>query len=211
MKLSDIRAWLASDRDYAQGAALYAALGTSKTYQRLFGLAATTYSRGVLARELEALVVEVQHAIAASEQVSPETAPLPVPAPAPEAPRPEQTSQLLVSLDLQLRQVRDERSHLHPQLTGKGVGKKARGVMAFRIVELTAQEARLKALKAHVRHHGRLPGPVATDEVSDAGELRRRLQNCLSQRSKLRKLPEQAAKLADIEAEIILIRSKLKL
>jgi hypothetical protein len=206
MKLPDIDAWLAGDRDFKQGVALYAALGTSTTYQRLFSLGATDYSRPVLVRELSALVAAVEPA-PTPVALAPVTAPL-EPAPAPAVPAAEPSPQLLDDLHQQLRAVRDERSHLHPQLTAKNLGKKARLDIALRIVKLTAQEVGLKAKEAHVRQHGRLPGPMATVDVTDEAELRRRLLNLRSRRSKLKDQPE---KLVAIEAEISLIQSKLKL
>jgi hypothetical protein len=207
MKLSDIRAWLDSARDFTQGRALYAASGPSKAYQRLFSLGATEYSRQVLARELTGLVEVVEPAVEVlSPPLPPETPPTPV-VPAPEVPSiVAATKELLVGLSQQLRAVRDERSHLHPQLTAARAGKKARGVVAMRIVALTTEEARLKGLEKHVLAHGRLPGPVATAEVTDESELRQRLLNLRSRRSKAKDKPE---KLAVIQAEIELIQSKL--
>ncbi len=202
MNLPDVSTWLASDRDFKQGVALYAALGTSTTYQRLFGLGATDYSQQVLVRELSALVAPPEAAPAPVVVQVP--APVPVVTPAPELRA--DVEGLLADLHAQLRAVRDERSHLHPQLTAKNVGKKARLGTALRIVELTGQEVKLKALEAHVRQHGRLPGPVATAEVSDEAELRRRLLNLRSRRSKAKGQPE---KLVALEAEITLIQSKL--
>jgi hypothetical protein len=207
MKLPDITAWLASGCDFKQGVALYAALGASATYQRLFSLGATDYSRQVLVRELSALVPAV------------EPAPMPVPPPpavalqgpalAPEPPPAGPAPQLLANLRQQLRAARDERSHLHPQLTAKNVGKKARLAVCLRIVVLTAEEVKLKALEKHVLQHGRLPGPVATADVTDETELRRRLLTLRTRRSKLKGKPEKAEKLAAIEAEIMLIQSKI--
>jgi hypothetical protein len=205
MKLPDITAWLAGDRDFKQGVALYAALGASATYQRLFGLGATDYSRQVLVRELSALVL-VPEPEAVPLPPEPPAAPL-GPAPTPPAPAAEPAPQVLDDLSQQLRAVRDERSQQHAQLTAKNLGKAARLVLALRIVELTRQEVKLKAQEAHVRQHGRLPGPVATADVSDEAELRRRLLNLRSRRSKLKDKPE---KLAPIEAEISLIQLKLK-
>jgi hypothetical protein len=194
MKLPDIDAWLAGDRDFKQGVALYAALGTSTTYQRLFSLGATNYSREVLVRELGGLLAAVPApALAGLGLASPAS-----PGPALAA---------LDDLHQQLRTVRDERSHLHPQLTARGTGQKRRLGLALRIVELTAQEVGLKAKEAHVRQHGRLPGPVATADVTDEAELRRRLRRLSSRRSKLKDKPE---KLAIVEAEISLIQLKLK-
>jgi hypothetical protein len=209
MKLPDIDAWLAGDRDFKQGVALYAALGTSTTYQRLFSLGATNYSREVLVRELGGLLAAVPAPALAGEAS---------PGPALEAPAlagqglasPASPGPALAALDdlhQQLRTVRDERSHLHPQLTARGTGQKRRLGLALRIVELTAQEVGLKAKEAHVRQHGRLPGPVATADVTDEAELRRRLLNLRSRRSKLKDKPE---KLAIVEAEISLIQLKLK-
>jgi hypothetical protein len=209
MNLPDVSAWLASDRDFKQGVALYAALGTSTTYQRLFSLGATDYSCSVLVRELSALVAmpvpEAALAPVVGPAPPPAAAPVPVVAPAPELLA--DVEGQLADLHAQLRAVRDERSHIHPQLTAKNVGKKARLGTALRIVELTGQEVKLKALEAHVRQHGRLPGPVATADVSDEAELRRRLLNLRSRRSKAKGQPE---KLAALEAEITLIQSKLK-
>lgn len=221
MKLEEITAWLASGQDFAQGVALYNAGTPSATYQGLFAQGATTFSRSVLGRELRALVdvvaptpappvvalpaLEPPAAVPAPEVVLVATDPVPEPPAAAPAP-----NTALQDVRQQLKAVRDERSHLHPQLTGKNVGKTARGVVAMQIVALTASEAKLKALEAHVLAHGRLPGPVATEELSDAGELRRRLANCRSLRSKLKKDPKRADDLAGVETEILLIQSKLK-
>ena len=215
MKLPDIQAWLASAQDFKQGVALYAALGQNPVYQRLFTLGATDYSRRVLLRELSSLVepgrdtiAVVVHELAAlvseinkGDEVVAESVPPLVPPAA---------SQLLADVRQQLKAARDERSHVHPQLTAPNLGRKARLVLALRIVALTSQEVKLKALEAHVQQHGRLPGPVATAEVTDEAVLRQRLLNLRSRRSKLKGKPEQAEKLAAIEEEIALIQSKLK-
>jgi hypothetical protein len=206
MNLPDVSTWLASDRDFKQGVALYAALGTSNTYQRLFGLGASDYSRQVLARELSALVAPAPAEVAPAVVPAPPLAVAPASVPAPAPPEAPANPQLLADLHQQLRAVRDERSHIHPQLTAPNLGRKARLKHALRIVELTGQEVKLKAQEAHVRQHGRLPGPVATADVKEEAELRRRLLNLRSRRSKAKGQPE---KLAAIEAEITLIQSKL--
>jgi len=205
MNLADIRAWLASSQDFTQGVALYAALGTSAAYKRLFTLDATDYSRQVLVRELSGIENQVLDVVdsVAQPAAQPEPPAAPMPAPEPHAP----DSPLLVDLRQQLRAVRDERSQQHAQLTAKGVGQKRRRELAGQIVALTAQEVTLKSQVAHVLEHGRLPGPVATAEVSDPVELKRRLLNLRSRRSKAKNEPE---KLVAIEAEITLIQSKLK-
>lgn len=204
MKLSDITTWLESSRDFAQGAALYQALGPSATYKRLFTLGKNDYTRQVLARELGELLG------AARQEVAPSSSPLPVVPTAVAAPIPPPVdSPVLMGVRRQLKAVRDERSHLHPQLTAKGMRRTERQALAGRIVGLTEEEIKLKAAEAHVVQHGRLPGPVPTAEVTDSGELQRRLHNLSSRRSKLRKDPARAAALAEVEADIILIRNKL--
>ncbi len=220
MNAADIRAWLASSQDFAQGVALYAQLGTSAAFKRLFALEATPHSRGVLLRELRALGAEPPPPAAATPGPGPPPTPAatsapptlmpdPPPAAEPAPPANAATEALLADLAGQLKALRDERSHLHPQLTGKNVGKTARGEVALRIVAITAAEGQLKVQLAHVQQHGRLPGPVASADVTDAGELRRRRANLSSRRSKLRDQPDKADKLAAIEAELLLITSKL--
>lgn len=206
MNLADIRAWLASSQDFAQGRALYAQLGTSEVYKRLFALGETDASGQVLHRELSRLVQQVTPALDAAP--TPPAAPVPAPEPpSPTPPASQGESPLLTGLYQQLRAVRDERSHLHPQLTARNVGTKARRATCLRIVALTAQEVTLKAHVGHVQQHGRLPGPVATADVTEKDELQRRLLNARSRRSKAKHAPER---LALIEEEILLIQSKLK-
>lgn len=211
VSLSAISAWLAAPGSFAQGAALYAAGGPSATYKHLFALGETAYSRQVLERELRALVREVQEEIAAVVPPPPPAPPAaaaapPAPVPAP----PAADSPLLLQVRQQLKAVRDERSTTHAQLTAPNLGKKARYGLAERIATLTDQEVELLAAEAHVLAHGRLPGPVATADVQEEGELRRRLGNLRSRRSKLRQCLERASDLAAVEADITLIESKLK-
>ncbi|WP_201979337.1 hypothetical protein [Hymenobacter rubidus] len=205
MERGNITAWLASAQPYAQGAALYAQVGTNKTYLRLFALPETVHSRQALVRELRALVAGGRPEIAGPTPPAP-----PAAAAEPVAPTGGPTSPILATVRQQLRAVRDERSQRHAQLTARNLGKRARYELAVRILALTDQEGKLKAAEAHVRQHGRLPGPVPTAEITDAGVLRQRLGNLVSQRTKLRKNPDRAADLAGAEAEITLIRSKLK-
>ncbi|MGI4760931.1 MAG: hypothetical protein ACRYF0_09510 [Janthinobacterium lividum] len=205
MKLADITAWLASEQDFAQGVALYAALGENPTYKRLFSLGTGDYTYLVLRRELAALLAPVGPPEPAAASPLPVATALALPATVQE----EAASPLLAKVLQELKATRDERSHLHPQLTAKGLRQKERQKIAGRIVVLTDQEGELKATEAHVRQHGRLPGLVPITEVSEAGELRRRLQNLVSQRTKLRKRADRADDLVACEAAITLIRIKL--
>jgi hypothetical protein len=207
MNAADIPAWLASGQDFAQGAALYEQVGASSTFKHLFGLGPTDYSRRVLLRELSALVVAPTLAPAPAALAPP---PASEPPPAAEAPLPssEATDALLADLAKQLKAVRDERSHLHPQLTASGLRQPARLKLAGRIVGLTDKEVALLAAQAHVRAHGRLPGPVPLADITDREQLRRLLTNRRAQRSKL-KDPARAADLARVQADIDLILQKL--
>jgi hypothetical protein len=207
MNAADIPTWLASGQDFAQGVALYDQVGTSDTFKRLFGLGPTDYSQRVLLRELSALVAAPPPVVPvlASAGLAPppaaEAAPLvPTPPPASDA--------LLADLAHQLKAVRDERSHVHPQLTASGLRKTARQKLAGQIVALTDKEVELKLAEAHVRAHGRLPGPVPLADITDRARLQRILTNRRAQRSKL-KDPAHAADLARVQADIDLILQKL--
>jgi hypothetical protein len=211
MNAADIRTWLASGQDFAQGVALYDELGTSDVFKRLFSLGASAYSQRVLLRELSALSAEPPPVVG-QPAPAPEPVPPPTPAPADKAAPPASASAeaLLADLASQLKAVRDERSHLHPQLTAAGLRKTARQKLAGQIVGLTDRENELKAAQTHVRQHGRLPGPVPVAQVTDPGEQRRLLDNRRSLRSKLKKdLPARAADLARVQADIDLLTQLL--
>ncbi|RSK44704.1 hypothetical protein [Hymenobacter perfusus] len=195
MKHAELLAWLAEPADFAQGAGLYAQLGGSGVYQQLFALGETGYSRQVLVAQLQLLAGPV-------EEPAEVVRPLVVPTP---------DAGVLAGLRTQLKACRDERSHLHAQLTASGIRATVRCKLAHRICALTDQVQLLLAHEAHLVAHGRLPGPVATQDVTDAGELRRRLDNLISLRAKVRKRPERAAELPGLEADIQLIREKLPL
>ena len=214
MKQAELLAWLAAPTDFAQGAALYAQLGGSVVYQQLFALGETGYSRQMLVQQLQLLAgpveevprLQVNYLQQQRQQLSDQQfrsevlnePPIVVPSP-----------ELLTDVRAQLKAARDERSHLHAQLTAPGLRVTARCKMVHQICALTTQVQLLLGHEAHVLEHGRLPGPVATAAVTDAGELRRRLDNLVALRSKVRRRPERASELPALEAEIDLIRNKL--
>ncbi|OWP62890.1 hypothetical protein CDA63_11775 [Hymenobacter amundsenii] len=205
--------WLANPVDFAQGVALYAEAGGAGVYGQLFALGETSYSRQVLEQQLRKLVGPVEEMPNLSQdylkQMRAEISQQdwqrailnePPPAPEPEA---------LADVRARLKATRDERSQLHAQLTTPRLSRVIRNTMAHRIVALTDQVRELLATEAHLLEHGRLPGPLATDELVDAGELRRRLSNAISRRAKLRKRLDRASELPALEEEISLIREKL--
>ena len=210
----EVLSWLAAPADFSRGVALYAQLGGSEVYQQLFALGETSYSRSVLEREVRALLeVEPNLTVdylaeqraqlrdrAFRQQVLNESL-------VPREPDPV----ALATVRAQLKRARDERSQLHAQLTAPGLRRADRGRLALRICQLTTRVLGLLADEAHVREHGRLPGPLATAELTDAGELRRRLDNLVALRAKVRRRPERAGELPRLEADIRLIRTKLNL
>lgn len=173
--------WLAQGADFAAGVALYEAHGgASPMCRRLFALGASATSRRVLERELRALA----------------DAP---PAPSTSAAR--APSAELLAARAQLRARYDERTRLHSQMSAPRLARKARGEMAFRILDLTQEIEALRVLTEQLAT-GTVPVVKPTDP-------RQRLSNLLSQRTKLKKRPDRAADLAAVEAEIALIRSSL--
>ncbi|MBO3270758.1 hypothetical protein [Hymenobacter defluvii] len=212
---SDVQAWLANYADYAAGAALYAAHGTSPVYRQLFARGETSYSRQLLVRELTALATREESVVPKSPTPKIVLPALETPisvseaqeSPTPKVPASGEHARKVLQ---QLKALRDERSHLHAQLTAPRLARKDRLQLALRILaigdEVLAAEQRL----AYVQQHGHEPpGPVATADVTDAGELRRRLDNLVALRSKVRKRLDRAAELPQLEADIQLIREKL--
>lgn len=238
METTKLVAWLADPADFAAGAALYAEAGGGGVYGQLFALGGTSYSRQVLERELRKLA-DLQDVGPGPRTVplpTRNTVMVLLSGPVDEVPNlsmdylqrqrgrlsarefeqailseppPEHDPTALADVRARLKACRDERSHLHAQLTTPRLSKVIRNTMAHRILALTEQVQQLLADEAHLLAHGRLPGPLATDDVADAGELRRRLSNAISRRAKLRQRPDRASELPALESEIILIREKL--
>ncbi|GAA3953977.1 hypothetical protein [Hymenobacter algoricola] len=207
----EILAWLAQPTSFAAGAALYAQHGGSGVYQRLFAAGETSYSRQVLVQQLRGCcdVVCPDEVPKATRVTVPDSAPTVVAAPA-EATTTHTVAPDLLPIRAQLRVLRDERSQLHAQLTAPRLSQKDRGRMALRILDIGELVLEQLLLEAHVLHHGALPaGPVALADLVDEGELRRRLSNLVALRAKLRKNEKRAAELPGVEADILLIRSKL--
>ncbi|OUJ68660.1 hypothetical protein [Hymenobacter crusticola] len=209
---SAIVAWLAQPKDFAAGVALYEAYGPSAVYQHLFRQGETTFARTSLVRELHKLVATPAPAVLPKQpELVPERHET-VPKPADVEPEPPAVDPAaLAHVNAQLKALRDERSHKHAQLTAPGLRQNDRRKLAFRILDIGDEVLETMQLLKHVLAHGSLPaGPVATVDVTDAGELRRRLDNLVALRSKVRKNPKRAAELPAMEKEIKLIRAKLK-
>ncbi|MDO7876002.1 hypothetical protein Q5H93_14760 [Hymenobacter sp. ASUV-10] len=192
--MEDVRDWLeGEERDYNAGVALYEVHGTSTVVRKLLALGETEFTRGKLLQALQQLVSTVP-------VVVPVPAPVAAPLPAPVA-----------AVDPQRRDWFAERNYLHAQL-GLVATDAERRELAFRILALGDLIA-----ESYDQAAGRAPVPPPVGEpspglasIQDEGEIRRRLLNLRPQRSKLKTRPHRAADLAQVEADIYLLETKLK-
>ena len=191
--MEQIQAWLEGEQSYAAGVALYEAHGTSSVVRKLLACGETQFTRGKLAQELAKLVVAAPaprvHVVDTS------------------AKRVEKTAEP-VQVDPQRREWFAERNYLHAQLELVATDEERR-VMALRILEL----ADLLAL-SYDQAAGRAPTPPGQaspelEALDDVGDILRRLLNLRAQRSKLKKRPDRANDLLQVEANIHLLESKL--
>lgn len=186
--MEDVRDWLeGEERDYDTGVALYEVHGTSTVVRKLLALGETEFTRSKLLQALQQLV-----------GTGPIVAPVSAPVPAPVA-------------DPQRRDWFAERNYLHAQL-GLVATDAERRELAFRILALGDLIA-----ESYDQAAGRAPVPPPVGEpspglasIQDEGEIRRRLLNLRPQRSKLKTKPRRAADLAQVEADIYLLETKLK-
>ena len=192
--MEEIREWLESGQDYAQGVALYAQHGRSAVLRSTLAYGETEFTRGKLVHALQQLLAGAP-AVARPAVVVP--APPPAAAAAPVA-----------GVDPQRRTWYAERNHLHPQLEGAG-SDAARLAMALRILELGDAISQSYQVPAP----GAAPaGPTTPGlaAITDEGRIRKLLANLKPQRTKLKTKPHRAADLARVEADIHLLETKLK-
>jgi hypothetical protein len=207
--VKQIQQWLAGpERDYTAGVALFEAHGRSGVLKRLLAGTCTDYTREVLERELRKLLCD-GHVISVPEK-APESPAKPdslcdghvisVPVPAPE---PDE-------LRGQRRKLFADRDYLHARLELVATDE-----------ERLAMSLELLATAERIQHSydmaaGRVVVPEAVPTIdlaaiTDAGEIRRLLANLKPLRSKLKKRPDRADRLAEVEADIALLELKLKL
>ncbi|GAB3233102.1 hypothetical protein GCM10027346_20820 [Hymenobacter seoulensis] len=195
----EISNWLASEQDFPAGVALYEQHGKSIVIKRLLAAGSTSYSREVLARELERMV---------------QVAPLPLePAPAVVV-QVATVTDVLKALHQARRPLLSEREYLHARL--ELLADAERGEAALRILDIGDELQKSYDAEAYYEKYGTLPEvlPEAAPApelatLTDMGEIRRHLALQRTQRSKLKDRPDRLDDYAQVLANIELLESKL--
>ena len=196
--MKQIREWLESGQDYAEGLALYESHGSSQVVLTTLRYGATEFNRQKLRQELSKLI----------QAVTP-----PVPAPVHvvriSAKRVDKTPER-VHVDEALYAQRSswfaERHRLHATLELLATDEERR-VASERILEIS------ELLTASYQAAGEAPvvDPRPNlSAVTDEGEIRRLLANLRPQASKLKKNPARALDLQQVRADIEVLEKKLK-
>jgi hypothetical protein len=208
--VKEIREWLESGQDYAQGVALYERFGKSRIVLNALRRGASDFTRQKLREELSKLILEEVAPPArararvvdtsakrvdktpARVHVGPPAAQEAGPAPADEAVRAQRSSWYA------------ERHRLHAtlELLATDEERRVAGERILVISELLTASYQGAAAPVVA------PGPDLA-AVSDQGEIRRLLANLRPQVSKLKKKPARALDLQQAQADIKLLESKL--
>ena len=211
--MKEIREWLEKGHDYAQGVALYETHGTSRVVLTALRFGETAFTRQKLKAELTKLLDEKKGTGPPEKGAKPPNRQRAVEQPATAPPRGKGTKPIpekepsSPAVQEQRRAWFAERNHLHPQLELVATDAE-RLAMSLRILELAdliSQSYELEA--APVAVHLATPGLA---ELAHEGEMRRLLANLRPQRTKLKKRPDRALDLAQVELDIKLLEEKLK-
>lgn len=203
--VKEIREWLESGQEYAQGVALYERVGKSRVILNSLRRGASDFTRQKLREELSKLVVaevapparvRVVDTSAKRVDKTPNRVHVGPPAgqdgPAPAHP--------------ERRTWYASRAYAHAQLELVGTDAERRE-LATSILATSAQiTASYRAVEAPADV---APGPDLA-ALADEGEVRRLLANLRPQRSKLKNRPDRAGDLARVVAQITLLETKLK-
>lgn len=201
----EIREWLEKGQDYAQGVALYETNGKSRVVLTVLQRGASEYTRQKLKAELLKLLGQEKVRVVDTSEKRVEKPATRVHV-APQVASPPQKVVSSPEVHAQRRAWFAERNHLHPQL------------------ELVATDAERLAMSLRILELGELlsqsyadyPAPVAGQvsahlvNLTDTGEMRRQLTNLRPQRTKLKKRPNRATDLAQVELDIKFLEEKLK-
>jgi len=191
---------LEKGQDYGQGVALYERFGKSRVVLTALGRGASEFTRQKLKAELSKLLVQEKvRAVDTSPERVRET-----PKSVPIAPKVDSSPEVH-----ELRRAwYAERNHLHPQLelVATDAERLAMGLRILELGELISQSYAEQPNKA-----AECPGQVSAHlaALRDAGEIRRQLANLRPQRSKLKKRPNRATDLAQVELDIKFLEQKL--
>jgi hypothetical protein len=208
--VKEIREWLKSGQDYAQGVALYERFGKSRIILNALRRGASDFTRKKLREELPKLILEEvvppararARAVDTSAKrvdktpvrvhVGPPAAQEASPVPVDEAVRTQRSSWYA------------ERHRLHAtlELLATDEERRVAGERILVISELLTASYQGAAAPVVA------PGPDLA-AVSDQGEIRRLLANLRPQVSKLKKKPARALDLQQAQADIKLLESKL--
>jgi hypothetical protein len=208
--VKEIREWLETGQDYAQGVALYESHGKSRVVLNVLRRGKSDFTRHKLREELQKLLVVVEGSGTRVRVV--DTSPRRVhekPIRVPIEPKKVDSSPEKVASLVEHPERRTwyaTRAYAHAQLELAPTDA-ARQELAALILETSENiTASYQAVEAPADV---VPGPdlVALD---DAGEIRRLLANLRPQRSKLKKRPDRAGELARVVAQITLLETKLK-
>ena len=204
--VKDIREWLKSGLDYAQGVALYERFGKSRIVLNALRRGASDFTRQKLREELtkfsqqdvappaRACVVDTS-----VKRVDKTSVRVPVSpsvgqevSTAPEHP--------------ERRTWYANRAYAHAQLELVGTDAERRELATSILAASEQITASYRAMEAPVEA---APGPDLA-ALADEGEVRRLLANLRPQRSKLKNRPDRASDLARVVAQITLLETKLK-
>jgi hypothetical protein len=202
----EIREWLEKGQEYAQGLALYESHGSSRVVLTALRRGASEFTRQKLKAELSKLLVQEKVRVV---DIAPKRV-RETPKSVPVEPKVISSAEKVVSapeVHAQRRAWFAERNHLHPQLELVATDAE-RLAMSLRILELGELISQSYADQPNqIDRVGQVSGHLAI--LSDSGEIRRQLANLRPQRSKLKKRPDRATDLAQVELNIKFLEEKL--
>jgi hypothetical protein len=204
--VKEIREWLKSGQDYAQGVALYERVGKSRVILNALQRGASDFTRQKLRDELSKLIltevapparVRVVDTSAKRVDKTPNRVHVGPPAAQEASPAPEHPER---------RTWYATRAYAHAQLELVGTDAERRELATTILAMSEKITASYQAVEAPVDV---VPGPDLA-ALADEGEIRRLLANLRPQRSKLKNRPDRASDLARVVAQITLLETKLK-
>lgn len=205
--MKEIREWLEKGQEYAQGVALYESYGSSQVVLTVLQRGANDYTRQKLKAELlKLLEVENVHVVATSAKRVEKSAKRVHVAPKVDSPLSKADSS--PEVHAQRRAWFAERNHLHPQLelVASDAERLAMSLRILELGELLSQSYADQPVPASAPL-GQVSAHLAC--LTNAGEMRRQLANLRPQRSKLKKRPDRATDLAQVELDIKFLEQKL--
>lgn len=204
--MKQIREWLESGQDYAEGLALYETFGKSRVILTSLRRGASDFTRQKLREELAKLLLEevvppararVVDTAAKRVDKTPARVPVSPPAAPVASPAPEHPER---------RTWYANRAYAHAQLELVGTDAERRELATTILAMSEKITASYRAVEAPAEA---APSPDLA-ALADEGEIRRLLANLRPQRSKLKNRPDRAGDLAQVVAQITLLETKLK-